>query len=169
VRGNPGGLREQAVAVTAEFLDKGQVIFIQQDAQRREEVHAKNGGLDPTIPLCVLIDEGTASSAEIFAGALQDHGRGKLVGTRTFGTGTVLRPFELSDGSAVLLAVAEWLTPKGRKIWHQGIAPDVEVALPRGATILMPESGEPLTAEMLARTEDKQLLKAVEVLRVQMR
>src|SRR5205085_3934227 len=110
----------------------------------RTDVAVKPGGTAPDIPLCVLIDEGSASSAEIFAGALQDHKRAKLVGTRTFGTGTVLQPFELSDKSAVLLAVREWLTPAGRQIWHKGIAPDVEVALPEGAPLLQPDAEEGL-------------------------
>jgi carboxyl-terminal processing protease len=164
VRANPGGLKEQAVAVSSEFLSGG-VVFIQQDARgRRREVPVRKGGVATDLPVCVLIDEGTASSAEIFSGALQDHGRGKLVGTRTFGTGTVLEPFELSDGSAVLLAVAEWLTPKGRRIWHQGIKPDVEVALPTGASILLPDEEEGLDAEGLAHSKDAQLLRAIEVL-----
>jgi carboxyl-terminal processing protease len=167
VRGNPGGLKDQAVAVTSEFL-RGGNVFIEQDAQgRKKAVAVKPGGTALTIPLCVLIDGGSASSAEIFAGAIQDHGRGKLVGTRTFGTGTVLEPFELSDGSAVLLAVAQWFTPQGRKIWHEGIAPDVEVDLPEGATILAPESEADLTPAALAKSEDTQLLKALEVLQQQ--
>jgi carboxyl-terminal processing protease len=169
LRGNPGGLKEQAVAVTSEFLKDGNV-FLEQDAEgRRTPVPVKPGGVAVDLPLCVLIDEGTASSAEILAGALQDHGRAKLVGTRTFGTGTVLQPFDLRDGSAVLLAVAQWLTPKGRQIWHHGIAPDVEVALPEGATILLPESGAELDEAALRRSEDKQLLKALEVLMGQIR
>jgi carboxyl-terminal processing protease len=121
------------------------------------------------MPLVVLIDEGTASSAEIFAGALQDHGRGSLVGTRTFGTGTVLQPFGLSDGSAVLLAVAEWLTPNGRQIWHKGISPDVEVALPEGASVLLPEAEADLDETSLAKSEDKQLLKGLELLKAKIR
>jgi carboxyl-terminal processing protease len=116
----------------------------------------------------VLIDEGTASSAEIFAGALQDNERAKLVGTRTFGTGTVLASYPLSDGSAVLLAVAMWLTPKGRVIWHQGITPDVEVKLPQDAKLLLPEEEDKLTAEELARSSDKQLLKGLELLKEQL-
>jgi carboxyl-terminal processing protease len=165
VRGNPGGLKEQAVAVTSEFIADG-TVFIQQDARgNREDVTAKSGGIATDIPLCLLIDEGSASSAEIFAGAIQDHDRGKLVGTRTFGTGTVIQPFRLSDGSAVLLAVAEWLTPKGRQIWHQGVSPDVEVALPAAATILLPDTEEGMDAAALARSPDKQLLKALDVLK----
>jgi carboxyl-terminal processing protease len=166
VRGNPGGLKDQAVKVTSEFLESGQIVFIEQDARgQRKDVMVDHEGIAQKIPVAVLIDEGTASSAEIFAGALQDYNRGPLVGTRTFGTGTVLEPFELSDGSAILLAVKEWLTPKGRVIWHKGIEPDIQVELPQGATILMPETEEGLTTEDLAKTEDKQLLKAYEVLK----
>jgi carboxyl-terminal processing protease len=91
------------------------------------------------------------------------------VGARTFGTGTVLQPFNLSDGSAVLLAVAEWLTPNGRQIWHQGISPDVEVALPSGALALLPETESDLDAAALAKSEDLQLLKALALLREQIR
>jgi carboxyl-terminal processing protease len=170
VRGNPGGMKEQAVAVTSEFLKGGDVVFIQVDAEGgREKVLAKSGGVAPDFPVVVLIDEGTASSAEIFAGALKDHDRAKLVGARTFGTGTVLEPFRLSDGSAVLLAVAKWLTPQGHEIWHQGIAPDYEVRLPRDADIIMPWSEEEQSAEAFAKIKDQQLLKAVEVLKEQLK
>jgi carboxyl-terminal processing protease len=165
LRGNPGGLKKQAVAVTSEFLKDG-IVFIEQDAQgRRQEIPVVAGGVATDIPVTVLIDEGTASSAEIFAGALQDHKRGKLVGTHTFGTGTVLEPFTLSDGSAVLLAVSEWLTPSGQVIWHKGIQPDVVVTLPEDAKILLPEEEDKLTAEELSNSSDKQLLKGLELLK----
>jgi carboxyl-terminal processing protease len=168
VRGNPGGLKDQAVLVTSEFLKEGNV-FIEQDAKgNRTAVPVKPGGTATDIPVCVLIDGGTASAGEIFAGALQDDHRGKLVGTHTFGTGTVLRPFPLSDGSAVLLAVIEWLTPDGRQIWHHGIPPDIEVALPQGATLLLPGDEINLDAATLARSEDTQLLKGLEVLKEQL-
>ncbi len=164
VRGNPGGLKDQAVAVTSEFLSGGNV-FIEQNAKgQRKPVPVKPDGVATDIPLCLLIDEGTASSAEILAGAIQDHKRAQLVGTHTFGTGTVLQPFPLSDGSAVLLAVLEWLTPDGRQIWHHGIEPNVEVAMPRDAAILLPEMEDKLTPEELHKTKDVQLLKAIEVL-----
>jgi carboxyl-terminal processing protease len=167
VRGNPGGLKDQAVKVTGEFLPEGAVVFIEQDALGRQtKVPAPpGGGAAGDLPVVVLIDEGTASSAEIFAGALQDHHRAKLVGTRTFGTGTVLEPFPLSDGSAVLLAVDQWLTPDGRQIWHHGIRPDVEVALPPDANIVLPDGEDNLDATAFAKTQDKQLRKAFEVLR----
>jgi carboxyl-terminal processing protease len=168
VRANPGGLRDQAVAVTSEFLKSGEIVFIEQDTDgQRTPVPATAGGVAPDLPVCVLIDEGTASSAEIFAGALQDYGRAKLVGSRTFGTGTVLKPFELSDGSAVILAVEEWFTPHGRQIWHKGIEPDIAVPLPTDAEFLMPWMEGTLDAAALEKSSDAQLLKALEVLRKQ--
>ena len=169
LRGNPGGLKDQAVAVTSEFLTGGNV-FLEQDAQgKRTAVPVLPDGHARSIPIAVLIDEGTASSAEIFAGAIQDHDRGKLVGMRTFGTGTVLQAFGLSDGSAVLLAVTEWFTSNGRQIWHKGISPDVEVALPEGASILLPEIESDLTAAALAKSDDQQLLKALAILQADIR
>jgi carboxyl-terminal processing protease len=166
VRGNPGGLKEQAVKVTSEFLQSGEVVFIEKDATGNEKpVAVEPNGVARDIPLCVLIDEASASSSEIFGGAIQDYERGKLIGMRTFGTGTVLGEFKLSDGSALLLAVDQWLTPKGRQIWHKGITPDIEVPLPQGAYSLLPESERNLTAEALAKSTDAQLLKAIEVLK----
>jgi carboxyl-terminal processing protease len=115
----------------------------------------------------VLIDGGTASAAEICAGAVQDHERAKLVGTTTFGTGTVLQPFPLSDGGAVLLATSEWFTPKGRQIWHKGISPDFEVVLPEQASGLLPEMEEGLDPAAFKKSDDAQLLKALEILKEQ--
>jgi carboxyl-terminal processing protease len=171
LRGNHGGLKDQAVAVSGEFLPAGEVVFIEQDAQGHQTpVPVKDpGGAAGDLPVVVLVDEGTASAAEIFAGAMQDHGRAKLVGTKTFGTGTVLKSFRLEDGSAVLLAVDQWLTPKGREIWHQGITPDVEVDVPLTARLLLPEDEGDLDAAGLARSEDKQLLKALELLKKDLR
>jgi carboxyl-terminal processing protease len=169
VRANGGGLKDQAVAVTSEFLKEGNV-FMEKDAKGHETpVPVKPGGTATDIPIVVLIDEGTASSAEIFAGAIQDYQRGKLVGTRTVGTGTVLQPYELSDHSAVLLAVQQWLTPKGQTIWHKGIAPDVPVPLPAGTPILSPDESGRMSASELGKTSDKQLLKALEVLEAQLK
>jgi carboxyl-terminal processing protease len=165
LRGDPGGLKEQAVTISSEFLAEGDVL-IEVDAKgNRKTTAVKPGGVATDVPLVVLIDEGTASSAEILAGALQDHGRAPLVGMKTFGAGTVLLPFPLGDGSEVLLAVEKWLTPKGHEIWHQGISPDVEVALPEGAEVLLPDAEDDLTAETLAASQDKQLLKGLELLR----
>lgn len=165
LRANQGGLKAQSVAVTSEFIAKG-VVFIEQGAEgKREEIMVTGKGTATDLPLVVLVDEGTASAAEIFAGAVQDHHRGQLVGTKTYGTGTVLQPFGLSDGSAVLLAVAEWFTPDGRQIWKKGITPDIEVPLPEDAVIEWPDAEQPADAQELARSSDKQLLKALEIAR----
>ena len=169
VRANPGGLKDQTVAVTSEFLSTGDV-FIDQDAQgHRTPVPVKPGGVATDIPMVLLIDNSTASAAEIFAGAIQDYGRGKLVGTKTFGTGTVLGQFKLSDGSAILLAISEWLTPKGRRIWHEGITPDVVVPLPPEAKIILPDESGRMSRADLDKSSDKQLLKALEVLEEQIK
>lgn len=166
VRGNPGGLKDQAVEVTSEFLKPDEVVFIEKDAKgRTKPVKVEPGGVAQDIPLCLLINDGTASSSEILAGALQDYERGKLIGERTVGTGTVLGEFQLRDGSAVLLAINQWLTPKERQIWHKGITPDITVEMPKGASILLPESGTKLSAKTLADSTDAQLLKAIEVLK----
>ena len=117
------------------------------------------------IPLVVLINGGTASAAEIVAGALQDAQRATLVGETTFGTGTVLNEFRLSDGSALLLATEEWLTPGGRVIWHQGISPDKMVSLSSGVAPLLPEAEREMTAAQLQASEDAQLLQALELLK----
>ena len=141
------------------------VPVLEQDAQGEiTPVPVVEGGLVPNLPLVVLIDSGTASAAEIVSGALQDAGRAELVGETTFGTGTVLNEFSLSDGSALLLATEEWLTPEGRLIWHQGIAPDVQLAMPQGTSPLLPEAEVGMTSEQVQNSGDAQLLGALELL-----
>ncbi len=164
VRNNPGGLLDQAIRVTSQFLTEGNVL-LQEDADgNRQEFPVRSGGIAPDIPLVVLINRGSASSAEIFAGAIQDHDRGQVVGETTFGTGTVLQPFELSDGSTLLLGTSQWLTPDGRLIRKQGIEPDVTVELPAGTNLLAPGEIKELSTTELLATEDAQLLKALELL-----
>ena len=171
LRGNGGGLKEQAIAIAADFLPPDVVVLIQEDAAGvREEVRTGGDGNWRDRPMVVLVDGGSASSAEILAGALRDHGRARIVGTRTFGTGTVLREFGLRDGTALLLAVSKWYTPNGHQIWNQGIQPDKDclVALPAGALPLIPDDERPLTAEEFARSTDKQLIAALARLRERM-
>lgn len=164
VRNNPGGLLEQAVRVTSQFLSDGNVLQ-QEDAHgNRRAYPVMPDGLAPEIPMVVLTNQGTASSAEILAGAMQDHGRGQVVGETTFGTGTVLQPFELDDGSGLMLGTSQWLTADGRLIRKQGIEPDVVVELSISADLLHPREFEDLTAEELLETEDTQALKALELL-----
>ena len=96
--------------------------------------------------------------------AIQDARRATLIGETTFGTGTVLNFFDLSDGSEILLATEEWLTPSGRVIWHQGIAPDVSVSLPADVIPLMPTMEKTMSAAQLQSSLDVQLLKAIDEL-----
>lgn len=161
LRENPGGLVPEAVTTASQFLGGG-TVYVRQTAQGTQiKVSVTSGGVAIQAPLVVLIDFGTASSAEIVAGALQDAGRAKVVGVRSFGTGTVLNTFMLPDGSALRLAVEEWLTPKGRHIFPDGITPDVKVDLPTGATIVTPDALADMTAAQLAASGDAQLLAAL--------
>jgi carboxyl-terminal processing protease len=165
LRNNPGGLLEEAVDCASQFLKGGNVLLEKNAHGEEKPVPVKAGGQATEIPLAVLVNSGTASGAEIVAGAMHDAHRGPLIGETTFGTGTVLSQFRLSDGSALLLAVEEWLTPAGDVIWHKGITPNVVVALPAGASPVFPETERTMTAEQLQRSGDAQLLKAMELLR----
>lgn len=161
LRNNPGGLLNEAVNITSQFLSSGDVL-LEKDAQGQiTHVSVRRGGVATQLPMVVLINKGSASASEIVAGALQDASRAKLIGETTFGTGTVLTEFPLSDGSALMLAIQEWLTPNGRVIWHKGIMPDQTVALAANATPLSPEAERTLTTAQLQASNDKQLLKAL--------
>ena len=166
LRNNPGGLLHEAVAVTAQFLPPDGVVVLRQDAQGdvKQEL-VPNDAAPTSLPVVVLINQGSASASEIVSGALQDAGRATLVGETTFGTGTVLNEFALSDGSAILLATEQWLTPDGRVIWREGIVPDEVVELTGPVRLLTPDTADDLTADELAATEDAQLLRALEILR----
>ncbi len=164
VRNNPGGLLDEAVGVVSQFLKSGNVLKTRDAQGKITAIAVKPGKPVVDLPVVVLINQGTASAAEITAGALRDGGRAELLGELTFGTGTVLNQFGLEDGSALLMATQEWLTPSGDSIWHQGIAPDVEVALPAEATPLTPESSQDMTESALRASQDAQLLKAIELL-----
>ena len=164
LRNNPGGLLEQVIKVTSEFVEGGNVLQ-QEDAHgNRTPYPDKRGGVALDIPMVLLVNEGSASSSEIFAGAIQDHERGLVVGETTFGTGTVLEPFVLEDGSALMLGTSQWLTADGRLIRKQGIEPDITVDLPMTADLLYPRDLEDLTVTELLEGEDTQLLKALELL-----
>jgi carboxyl-terminal processing protease len=164
LRNNPGGLLNEAVGVTSQFLKDGYVLEEKDARGQIKKVAVKPGGIATDIPLVVLINNGTASAAEIVSGALQDAGRATLIGETTFGTGTVLNQFSLSDKSAILLATEEWLTPKGRLIWHQGIKPDTAVSLPANGEPLTPEQEQSMTAAQFQASQDTQLLRALAML-----
>ncbi|HYB20367.1 MAG TPA: S41 family peptidase, partial [Thermodesulfobacteriota bacterium] len=164
LRNNPGGIFGEAVRVASQFLDRGNVALERNSAGEINPVPVEPGGLALTTPMVVLVNEGTASAPEIVAGAMQDSRRARVVGETTFGTGTVLEKFSLSDGSALLLATEEWLTPAGRTIWHRGISPDFVVSLPPNANPLFPQAEKDLTEEGLRAAKDEQLLRALDLL-----
>lgn len=125
LRGNPGGLLREAIAVSDVFLKSGVIVSTAgRGASRQREWSARRGSARYDGPLVVLVDGGSASASEIVAGALQDHGRAHLVGTQTFGKGSVQTVITLDDGSGLKLTVSRYYTPNGRSIHHEGIAPD---------------------------------------------
>ena len=164
LRNNPGGLLNRAISTASQFLQDGNVLLEKNANGQIKKVPVEKGGLATTIPVVGLINGGTASAAEIVAGALQANGRARLVGSTSFGTGTVLQEFPLSDGSALLLAVEEWLTPTGKTIWHKGINPDLIVQLPSGVAPLFPARQPGATLQQIRQSRDMQLLDAIGLL-----
>ncbi len=128
LRNNPGGYLELAVYVAGEFLKPGQIVVSQQygDGTKIDNKVDRNGRLLKT-KLVILVNEGSASAAEILAGALQDYKRAKVVGAISFGKGSVQQPEDLSDGSGIHVTVAKWLRPSGEWIDKKGIEPDYKV------------------------------------------
>jgi carboxyl-terminal processing protease len=165
LRSNPGGLVNEAIGVASQFLPEGTTVLVEEDRDGdRTTSEAWGDGAALDIPMVVLIDSNTASSAEIVSGALQDAGRADLVGVTTVGTGTVLTTFPLEGGARLLLGTSQWLTPDGRLIRKQGIEPDIEVILPTDAMLVSPTDAENLSPDELAESDDAQLLRAIEVL-----
>ncbi|MEP6638336.1 MAG: S41 family peptidase [Chloroflexota bacterium] len=161
LRGNPGGYVNEADAVASQFLKSG-VVFIEKAADGHKTTHpVAAGGVATDLPLVVLVDGGTASSSEIVSGALQDAGRAQIVGIKTFGTGTVLGEFPLSDGSALRVGTVEWLTPEGRRIWHRGITPDAVVERASDVAPLSPDAVRKLTPAQVDKLGDPQLARAL--------
>ena len=128
LRNDPGGLLEQAVRVADRFLREGVIVTTEGRGQRAVEVErAREKDTEPGYPMIVLVNRGTASASEIVAGALQDHGRAVIMGTQTFGKGSVQSVIDLEDGSGLKLTVARYFTPRHRSIQELGITPDVVV------------------------------------------
>jgi len=133
LRDNPGGIVTAAVDVASQFIDTG-VIFYERDKDGQDKVfNASRGGAAIDLPLAVLVNGGTASAAEIVGGAIQDHGRGPLIGERTYGKGSMQNIRELSDNSSIHVTIAHWLTPDRHEIQGAGLAPDLEVASSQAA------------------------------------
>ncbi|HYV45250.1 MAG TPA: S41 family peptidase [Myxococcaceae bacterium] len=129
LRNNPGGLLDQAVAISDRFLPGGLAIVTTRGRNGRNttEERSKDRDTEKGYPMVVLVNSGSASASEIVAGALQDHGRGVIMGTPTFGKGSVQTVIELEDGSGLKLTIARYYTPKGRSIQERGITPDFMV------------------------------------------
>jgi carboxyl-terminal processing protease len=161
IRNNPGGALDEAIGTASQFLTNGNVLWEKDATGKLAPIAIQPGGVAPNLPMVVLINAGSASDSEIVAGALHDSGRAVLIGERTFGTGTVLSEFPLSDGSALLLAVEEWLTPAKRSFWHKGIAPDIRVPQPLDVPILRPTTERELTGAEIRSSGDVQLLRAI--------
>ncbi len=150
LRNNPGGYLDASVLVASDFLEKGTVVIQESSSGKKEnyEVDTKRRNLLKD-KLVVLINGGSASAAEILAGALRDYNRAKLVGEKSFGKGTVQEPVDFTDGSGLHVTIAKWLLPSGKNIHKDGVKPDVEVKY-------VPEKEEVKI--------DNQLKKALEVL-----
>ena len=128
LRKNPGGLLEQAVDVSDLFLTEGVIVSTQSRGQEIDRREAHNEGTEPTYPVVVLVDGGSASASEIVAGALQDTKRATVIGTTSFGKGSVQTVVDLDDGSGLKITIARYLTPLGRVIQDHGIQPDIVVS-----------------------------------------
>ncbi|MCL6641594.1 MAG: S41 family peptidase [Candidatus Rokubacteria bacterium] len=165
LRNNPGGLLTAAVEVAEKFVDDGKLIVYTEGRVRNQNMrfsaHAKK--TYNSIPMVVLVNQGSASASEIVAGALQDYGRAVVVGTQTFGKGSVQTIIPLSDGSGLRLTTAKYFTPKGRSIHGKGITPDIVVEAPKepAGTPPKPPSLDPL--EDLKK--DVQLQRALDVIK----
>ena len=150
LRDNPGGLLTSVCEILNHVLPEGLIVYTEDKYGNREE--ETSDGEDPLeIPLAVLVNENSASASEIFAGAVQDYGIGKIVGTTTYGKGVVQSIRQLSDGSAVKLTVSNYYTPNGNSINKVGIQPDVEVKL----------DSELLNQDEISHEEDNQLQAAL--------
>ncbi len=165
LRNNPGGLVNEAVGIASQFLPPNTPVLVEEDRNgQRRVTNTRSGGVALDLPMVVLVNFGTASSAEILSGALQDAERATIIGVPTTGTGTVLTTYTLNDGAQLLLGTSQWLTPDGRLIRQKGIEPDIEVVLPSDAQPLSPLDAAELTLDELLQSDDAQLARAIKEL-----
>jgi len=127
LRRNPGGLLEQAVEISDMFLKQGVIVSTENKGKEVDRREASTQGTEPDYPIAILVDGGSASASEIVAGALKDNGRATVIGTKTFGKGSVQTVIDLDDGAGLKITVAYYRTPSGRIIQDQGIVPDIIV------------------------------------------
>ena len=168
LRDDPGGYLQEAINVASDFIGKGNVLLEQDSSGKRAPVPVNGHPINATSSMVVLVNSNTASAAEIVTGALKDNDRAIVLGTKTFGTGTVLEEFPLSDGSAILLGTSEWLTPDGQFIRNQGITPSsgFTVTLPANVNPLTPgdENNGNLSEQQILGSGDTQLVDAIHYL-----
>ncbi|MCL2592351.1 MAG: S41 family peptidase [Defluviitaleaceae bacterium] len=157
VRNNPGGLLDVVANIADLILPEGIIVYTETRDGSREIFHSRGNYVN--LPLVVLVNEHSASASEVLAGAVRDHERGTIVGNQTFGKGSVQRPFELSDNSAIKLTISRYYTPNGISIHGEGITPDYIVSLDERLMFRI---------QAISLEEDTQLQKAVEVLREKM-
>jgi len=152
LRNNPGGLLTAAVEVSEQFLPNGKlVVYTKGRESKKDEWFAKGRDQMDDSPMIILVNEGSASASEIVAGALQDYGRAVIVGTTSFGKGSVQTILPLGDGSGLRLTTAKYYTPKGRSIQSTGITPDI-VIKPQPATTVAKAEGKPGDKEAEGKT-----------------
>ena len=133
IRSNPGGLLNVVVDIVDEIIPKGLIVYTDDVNGNRKEYNGSSDN-EITVPMAVLVDGNSASAAEIFSGAVQDYGKGKIIGTQTFGKGIVQTIQPLTDGSAIKYTIAQYYTPKGQVIQGNGVTPNMVVELPKDAT-----------------------------------
>lgn len=158
LRFNPGGLLDVCVKLTDKFLKEGVIVTTKSRKDSTTEIAKKGENLEE-IPLIVLVNSGSASASEIFAAAIKDHKRGKILGETTYGKGTVQRPFKLRDGSFLKLTTAYYMTPSGQRLEKgKGIEPDVQVQLTEEEKLKVRDN-------IQSQTIDKQMQKAIDLLK----
>ncbi len=166
LRDDPGGYLSEAVNTASEFIPNGNVLLEQGSTGQRTPVAVTGNTVNTTFPIVVLVNNNTASAAEIVSGALQDNHRAIIMGVKTFGTGTVLQEYMLSDGSAILLGTQEWLTPNGHFIRNLGITPNITVQPGSNNVELTPneENQGNMTEQQILNSGDTQLNAAIHYL-----
>jgi len=158
LRGDPGGFIATATDVISEFVASGETYELRDRSGTVERDEVNGHPLAPTIPLVVLVDANSASASEIVAGSLQVHNRAKLVGTVTYGKGSVQQDFELADGADIHLTIKRWYLPNGQTIDHKGLTPDVTV------TLANPADAFDVASPSLGYAKDTQLNAALALL-----
>jgi carboxyl-terminal processing protease len=155
LRNNAGGLLQESIDVASQFLTEDEVVLYERDKDNERTFNARGGALAPEIPMVVIVNRGTASAAELVAGAIRDNERGILVGQKTYGKGTVQQIFRLSDESSLHVTSAEWLTPSRAPLDGTGLEPDIAmIPDPNGRDVELGEALRQLQQQLVEDTEN---------------